>query len=84
MQTSQHLAHLVDWRDEVTLVPYSGTQILDFGFRLDALDIRNARYVERVVGGTDATPSKDDLYYVSMQMHPDHTVGVYAAVKRTK
>ena len=54
MQDSQHLAQLVDWRDEITLVPYSGTQMLDFGFRLDALELRSARFIERVVGGTDA------------------------------
>lgn len=54
MQQSQHLAQLADWRDEVTVVPYSGTQILDFGFRLDGLDMKNARFVERTVGGTDA------------------------------
>lgn len=54
MQQSQHLAQLADWRDEVTVVPYSGTQILDFGFRLDGLDMKNARFIERVVGGTDA------------------------------
>ena len=54
MQDSQHLAQLVDWRDEIALVPYSGTQMLDFGFRLDALELRSARFIERVVGGTDA------------------------------
>ncbi|MBK0326928.1 virulence factor SrfB [Rhodobacteraceae bacterium F11138] len=54
MQHSHHLAQLTDWRSEVTLVPYSGTQILDFGFRLDSLELRNARFVERIVGGTDA------------------------------
>lgn len=53
MQHSSHLAQLVDWRDEVTLVPYSGTQILDFGFRLDALELKSARFIERVVGGDD-------------------------------
>lgn len=53
MQHSVHLAQLVDWRDEVTLVPNSGTQILDFGFRLDRLDLKNARFVERVIGGTE-------------------------------
>ncbi len=53
MQHSQHLAQLVDWRDEVTLVPYSGTQILDFGFRLDTLELKSARFIERVVGGND-------------------------------
>ncbi len=54
MQHSQDLAQLVDWRDDITLVPYSGTQILDFGFRLDALDLRSARFIERMVGGDDA------------------------------
>ncbi|AVO37009.1 virulence factor SrfB [Pukyongiella litopenaei] len=49
----QHLAPLTDWRDEITLVPYSGIQMLDFGFRLDDLDLKSARFVERPVGGTD-------------------------------
>ncbi|WP_372571416.1 virulence factor SrfB [Ruegeria jejuensis] len=54
MQSSEHLARLVDWRDEVTLVPYSGVQILDFGFRLDQVEVKNARFIERQVGGDDA------------------------------
>lgn len=54
MQQSEHLAQLVEWRDELTLVPYSGTQILDFGFRIDKIELKNARFVERMVGGTDA------------------------------
>ncbi len=54
MQTPDHLAPLPDWHDDITLVPYSGTQVLDFGFRLDKLDLRSARFVERVVGGTEA------------------------------
>ena len=54
MQTPDHLAPLPDWHDDITLVPYSGTQVLDFGFRLDTLDLRSARFVERVVGGTEA------------------------------
>ena len=37
MQAQSHLAQLPDWRDEITLVPYSGTQMLDFGFSLDAI-----------------------------------------------
>ena len=48
------LAPLPDWRDEITLVPYSGTQMLDFGFALDALTLRPARFIERIVGGTEA------------------------------
>ncbi len=54
MQAPSHLAQLPDWRDEITLVPYSGTQMLDFGFDLDAHPLRPARFVERIVGGTDA------------------------------
>lgn len=51
MQTTSHLAQLTDWRDEIVLVPYSGTQMLDFGFRLDTLEVKSARFVERVIGG---------------------------------
>lgn len=51
MQNPRNLAQLVDWRDEITLVPWSGIQMLDFGFRLDALELRSARFIERVVGG---------------------------------
>jgi len=54
MQHSDNLAQLVDWRDEITLVPWSGTQMLDFGFALDGLELRNARFIERVVGGDEA------------------------------
>ncbi|MFK7754132.1 MAG: virulence factor SrfB [Sedimentitalea sp.] len=54
MQANDHLAQLTDWRDDITLVPYSGTQMLDFGFRLDAIELKSARFIERVVGGTDA------------------------------
>lgn len=54
MQNAEHLAQAVDWRDEVALVPYSGVQFLDFGFSLDMLTVRNARFVERPVGEDDA------------------------------
>ena len=48
---SEQLANIPQWRDEVTLVPYSGVQILDFGFSLDDVSAKSARFVERVVGG---------------------------------
>ncbi len=54
MQHQSHLAALTDWRDTITLVPYSGTQMLDFGFRIDALELKNARFIERPVGGDGA------------------------------
>ncbi|MEM7721247.1 MAG: virulence factor SrfB [Pseudomonadota bacterium] len=49
-----NLRSLPDWRPEVTLVPYSGIQILDFGFRLDDVDVKSARFIERVVNDTDS------------------------------
>lgn len=55
MQHSKTLAPLTDWRDEITLVPWSGIQMLDFGFSLDDLDVKSMRFVERVVGKTDET-----------------------------
>lgn len=51
--SAPHLAPLTDWRDDITLVPFSGTQILDFGFRLDTLELKNMRFIERPMGGDD-------------------------------
>jgi hypothetical protein len=53
MQAKDVLVDLADWRDEVTLVPHSGIQMLDFGFRLDDLDLRPQRFVERKAGSTE-------------------------------
>lgn len=50
------LRDLVQWRDEVTLVPFSGIQMLDFGFSLDDLvdsDVRR-RFLEQETGSTAA------------------------------
>lgn len=48
---SGSLAPLTDWRDEITLVPYSGVQILDFGFQLDAVELKRAEFIEREIPG---------------------------------
>lgn len=45
----ERLRLLVNWHDEITLVPFSGIQILDFGFRMDALTVRPLRFIERTV-----------------------------------
>ncbi|AVL53811.1 virulence factor SrfB [Roseobacter denitrificans] len=42
------LKQLVDFGEEITLVPYSGVQMLDFGFDLDALEIKASKFIERV------------------------------------
>ena len=48
---SEQLASIPQWREDITLVPYSGVQILDFGFSLDDINVKSARFVERAVGG---------------------------------
>ncbi|MEM1350900.1 MAG: virulence factor SrfB [Pseudomonadota bacterium] len=45
---AQCLKELVDFGDEVALVPYSGVQILDFGFDPGAMDIKAAKFIERI------------------------------------
>jgi hypothetical protein len=43
----------VDWPDEVTLTPYSGVQILDFGFCLEDVAFKAKRFIERVSAQAD-------------------------------
>ena len=45
--TESKLRPVPDWSDRTTLVPFSGLQILDFGFDLDAVEFRQRRFVER-------------------------------------
>jgi hypothetical protein len=45
------LRDLVEWNDEVTLIPWSGIQIFDFGFTLDAVDMKPQKFIERVTSG---------------------------------
>jgi hypothetical protein len=45
--SNSNLRRLCDWKDEIVIVPYSGVQILDFGFDADALNLPARRFVER-------------------------------------
>lgn len=47
------LRQLASLRDEITLVPFSGIQMLDFGFDLARLDMRPLRFIERITGQQD-------------------------------
>lgn len=47
------LRQLSNLKDETTLVPFSGVQILDFGFDFNALDLRPTRFIERTTGARD-------------------------------
>ncbi len=44
---SGQLASIVDWKPEISLVPYSGVQFLDFGFSLDDGPGKSNRFIER-------------------------------------
>lgn len=52
-EKNTNLRSLVDFPDEITLVPYSGIQILDFGFCLHNLTLRPWKFIERPGEGTD-------------------------------
>ncbi len=51
MQTNPSgLRKLTAWKSEITIVPFSGIQILDFGFDLDALGVKPRGFIERTTG----------------------------------
>jgi hypothetical protein len=41
---------MTPWRDEVTIVPWSGLQMLDFGFRQSDITLKPMQFIERVTG----------------------------------
>ncbi len=47
-EAPENLRPLIDWQPEITLVPYSGIQILDFGFCFDDIEVKR-RFVERTI-----------------------------------
>lgn len=59
LEQNDQLRHLVSWREDVTLVPYSGIQIFDFGFTIR----QNLRYefIERRVKGADGVQTDERL-----------------------
>lgn len=52
LRENARLKRLFDWGREVTLVPYSGIQFLDFGFDLEGRKFRRS-FVERKIGERD-------------------------------
>ena len=49
-ETQPELRRLCAWKDETTLVPFSGIQILDFGLALDRAPFRTKGFIERTTG----------------------------------
>ncbi len=48
--TEPELRRLCAWKDETTLVPFSGIQVLDFGMALDRAPFRTKGFIERTTG----------------------------------
>ncbi|MEM6480589.1 MAG: virulence factor SrfB, partial [Pseudomonadota bacterium] len=53
------LRNLVDFRDETTLVPFSGIQMLDFGFNIADIDLKPSKFIERTTGETDGVAERN-------------------------
>lgn len=49
----EQLRPLINWHDDITIVPFSGVQLLDFGFSIDELSARPWRFIERPTGAED-------------------------------
>lgn len=47
------------WKSETTLVPFSGIQMLDFGFDLNAVEMRPRRFIERTTGQDENGVTRD-------------------------
>jgi len=52
MTETEEIRQLYDWKDETTIVPFSGIQMLDFGFNLTASTFRSMRFLERTTRRT--------------------------------
>lgn len=65
------LRTLVDFREETTLVPFSGLQILDFGFDIAALDVKPMKFIERTIGVLDGGVPERNLIPLSGDMERD-------------
>ena len=65
------LAKIPDWRDEVTLVPWSGLQILDFGFRQSDIEMRGMRFIERVMERPDIAAGLEERVLIPLSGDED-------------
>lgn len=71
------LAPVTLWRDEITLVPWSGLQMLDFGFRPSDLVLKTQRFIERVTGRI-AGPEGDLAEHVLIPLTGDDSLDAEA------
>ncbi len=76
------LAKIPEWRDEITLVPYSGIQFLDFGFRQSDLQLRSMRFVERVVTRPDVGASLVERELIPLTGDEEHDADVVVAARQ--
>ena len=73
-ETESILRPIPDWGDEITLVPFSGVQMLDFGFDLDSMPFRSRRFIERMTPGSEAETTCDliPLFEEEQRNEPIH------------
>ena len=71
---TDRLRPLVADGDEITLVPFSGIQMLDFGFDLNALDLRPFKFIERTIGTDGDERAERELLALSGDMERDAKV----------
>lgn len=81
MSRKTPLAQVPVWRDEVTVVPWSGLQMLDFGFRQSDLGLRPMRFVERVVDRPDTAPGMEERVLIPLSGDEEQDAPAIAAAR---
>lgn len=77
---TQNLRQIVEWPEDVSLTPYSGVQIFDFGFNLDDVQFKTRRFIERVVSdGSGDTAAERVL--IPLTGDDDHDGPIEAAAR---
>ena len=66
---------LHDWKDETTLVPFSGVQFLDFGFELLASGFKSMGFVERTTNRSSDGDERTLIVKTGDQDRDDATLG---------
>lgn len=62
-ETNGNLRRLCEWKDEIVIVPYSGVQMLDFGFDAGAVNLPARRFVERKTAERDSEVERTLIPY---------------------
>lgn len=75
MMDPDGIRDLHTWKDETTIVPFSGIQFLDFGFDYQASGFRNMKFVERTTEVTDEGDERTLIVLTGDQERDERTLG---------